>query len=279
MNSNTRGENIFGGHFLTPRVRHQLLEFGSSLCHVRLIEDYGARTVVIATELQENPGPSITNAVERLGQTIEQSITQGDAFDLILYHQPLPELSTEPYCRVTFDDRPRWSNPQWQQMALAEVERDVRVRPLPRIQLKPGEQLRLAALRQADEEERQQVLIQERSSIQIVALAYLPATEVDVQPTYYNANWPRIAHVAEQLLGSGIDPLDHGVVRREAKRRIVDSHDRSWLLSLFFDPIVVSLESQQYTNGRHRVHAMRRAGVRTCVVHAEPGYKLPGLRD
>jgi hypothetical protein len=258
---------------VTPRVRHQLLKFGSSLCHVRVIQDDGGRPVVIATNLDENPGPSVTNAVERLAQTIEQVITSGNDFDLILYHPPIPGLSTAPYCRVTFGDH--FTDVQWHDMSEEEVERDVGISPLPSIKLAADEQLRLAEIRQADEEECQAILVRERASMQIVALDDLPPTDVELPSSYRDANWAQVAEFAEQLLRSGIDPLNRDAVRRETKRRLADLGDAGWVLSLFFDPIVVSLESKQYTNGRHRTHAMRLAGVRTCVIHVEPGYELP----
>lgn len=262
---------------MTPRVRHELFDFDRSLCHLRVFEGGADEPLrVIATDVEENSGQSITNAVEGLAAAIDARVARGRQFDLVLCH-PVFEVpgGSVSYCRVTFLEASRYSGPEWHHMDARQVESHLAVGPLPDPLYTVDERLRLAGMRERDEAEAAAILAQERASMQVVALQDLPAPRVDLDEYYLAADWPAIARASEDILCAGVDPLDRDAVGLEVQRCLLAEQDRSWLFSLFRDPIVVSLEVSQYINGRHRTEAMLRAGVERCVIHVEPGYELP----
>jgi hypothetical protein len=46
--------------------------------------------------------------------------------------------------------------------------------------------------------------------------------------------------------------------------------DRDWTDQLFTNPIGIYAESREWVDGRHRIEAMRLAGVIECVVQMLP---------
>jgi hypothetical protein len=128
---------------------------------------------------------------------------------------------------------------------------------------------RLAA-EDADQERR------EIASFEVVDLSDLPSTPEEFAERYPDSDWSAIAELAVAAFESGISPRDLRAVERFAARSELSPHDRSALLSLFVDPIVARPGDDHFTNGRHRVAAMRRASVRRCVVHTHAGYDRDG---
>jgi hypothetical protein len=76
--------------------------------------------------------------------------------------------------------------------------------------------------------------------------------------------WEAVAEAAVALLEGGMDPLNLEEVSRAAGVMLSDVRDRKLLVDLFRSPI--ELRPGGYVNGRHRAHALRRAGVARCVV-------------
>ncbi len=226
--------------------------------------------MAIATDLEENPGRSTVNAVEALAAALREHVFVSGEFELILHHPGSPA----PFCFVTFAG-PGFHDPQWHELDGREVLKRLRITALPSVELTADEERRLQKIREEVDKARRQLAAHERASMQVVALSDLPVAQEVLSPRYLEANWPRIAKAACAILRSGVDPLDRVAVQAEAERLMHSASDLRWLVSLFVDPIVVSLDAGAYTNGRHRTEAMRRSGVRVCVAHVEPGYELP----
>ncbi len=74
----------------------------------------------------------------------------------------------------------------------------------------------------------------------------------------------------------GIDPLDPAAIEARAQELDLDPERRGWLRSLFCPSraIIVLRDSQTFTNGMHRTHALRMAGVDRCVICTGKG-ELP----
>jgi hypothetical protein len=87
---------------------------------------------------------------------------------------------------------------------------------------------------------------------------------------YHQGGWARIGEIAQRLLAAGdwrrawTDLDVDGALERE---------DRRWLDSLFTDPIRWNDRGSHLVNGRHRLCALRAAGVSACPVD---GLHLPG---
>jgi hypothetical protein len=117
-----------------------------------------------------------------------------------------------------------------------------------------------------------------RASYEVISLDALPYDGVD-HPAQCGcdlcvSNWPLIAAAAVDALMSGIDPLDLEALEAHVAADVADDRDRFWLLSLFFDPIVVAPGDEFFTNGRHRTYAMRRHGVSRAVIYTAAGEEV-----
>lgn len=231
------------------------------------------RLTVLATELEENPGLSITNGVEELARVLDTQVARGRCYALVLHHPELGELGHLSYSRVTFDGA-EFTDPA-QQISERDLLASLGCDRLPAPQLTADEQQRLTEMRHEEDAEIEATNARERASMQIVSLADLPTPDLEPGRPYTAADWLTIAAAANKILNEVFDVLDLGAVVNAVSSAPLNVSDRDWLLSLFRDPIVVSLGARQFTNGRHRTAALIAASVRTCVIHVEPGYALP----
>jgi hypothetical protein len=117
-----------------------------------------------------------------------------------------------------------------------------------------------------------------RASYEVISLAALPDDGVDHPAAcgcdFCVSDWPLIADAAVTALTSGIDPLDLEAIEVQVAADVADDRDRSFVLSLFYDPIVVAPGDEFFTNGRHRTYAMRRHGVSRAVIYTAAGEEL-----
>jgi hypothetical protein len=75
-------------------LAYQGLNGVDGVCHVRAYEQPGRLPVVIAGALDDNPGTSLTNAVEMAAHAISSEIFRdGREFQLVEYHPGVPEES------------------------------------------------------------------------------------------------------------------------------------------------------------------------------------------
>ena len=123
-----------------------------------------------------------------------------------------------------------------------------------------------------------------RASFEVVRVADLPPVDradIQVRPTvdracgcdYCEPDWRLIARASVVILEEGIDPLDPVAIDARARELELDASCRRWLLSLFspVSGIIVLGDSETFTNGMHRTHALRMAGVDRCVIYTGKG--------
>lgn len=128
---------------------------------------------------------------------------------------------------------------------------------------------------------------EERDSFEVVRVDDLPPIDRDdiqrVPSTdrpcgcyWCRWDWQTIATASVTILEEGVDPLDDAAIESRANDLGLDAESRGLLLTLFspIQAIIVLRGSQQFTNGMHRTHALRMAGVERCVVYTGKG-ELP----
>lgn len=107
----------------------------------------------------------------------------------------------------------------------------------------------------------------ERSAFQVVPMASLPATGVD--PAGWpgaRVDWRSVTRLAIAIFRAGVDPLNELAIRQEVGAAGLHRREHSWAIDLFMDPIAIYAKSQRWSNGRHRVQAMRQADVPECLL-------------
>lgn len=111
----------------------------------------------------------------------------------------------------------------------------------------------------------------DRPDIGVVPAADRPCGCYSCQP-----DWQAIARASVTILEEGIDPLDAAAIESRAQELDLDPECRRWLHDLFSpsQAIIVLRDSRTFTNGMHRTHALRMAGVDRCVIYTGKG-ELP----
>jgi hypothetical protein len=86
-----------------------------SVCHVANTTDDRGRRIVLAGELDDNPGTTLTNAIEQAAESIQRSLLHGEeGFELYQYvPKGLPRLEPTFY-RVFWRGQSGFSMPEWQ---------------------------------------------------------------------------------------------------------------------------------------------------------------------
>ena len=112
-----------------------------------------------------------------------------------------------------------------------------------------------------------------QGSFEIVALNSLPDVPQDLEVP--PGDWMSIAKVSVEFIAAGGNPLDVYAVNAFARNRLSQENDRFELYRLFTDEIVCGHDDNGFTNGRHRVHAMRLAGVERYVIYTKSGKRTP----
>ncbi len=94
-------------------LTYQGLDAFNGLCHIRVYEQPGQLPVVIAGGLDDNPGTSITNAVEMLATAVQHRLfTDGREFHLIEHYRDGIDGRPAPtYSLVHFSHRPLQEDP------------------------------------------------------------------------------------------------------------------------------------------------------------------------
>lgn len=107
----------------------------------------------------------------------------------------------------------------------------------------------------------------ERAAFCIRPLASLPDAGVDIVGWHgADVDWRSVANVAVEILNADVDPLDHEAIRRCVLAAKLRKSDREWAIELFTNPIGIYAGSRRWVDGRHRIEAMRQAGVVVCVL-------------
>jgi hypothetical protein len=82
---------------------------------------------------------------------------------------------------------------------------------------------------------------------------------------YHQGNWAAIANASTDIVAR-IDGRKPGAYLGAADALRLPNRDKMWLLSLFWDPIVLSQDRTEYTNGQHRGCALRFSGADRAAV-------------
>jgi hypothetical protein len=85
---------------------------------------------------------------------------------------------------------------------------------------------------------------------------------------YCGADWPRIPSASVAILEEEIDLRDRGAIKSRAAALGLEGDEIGWLWSLFGEPITYIRRADQsvFSDGAHRLHALRVAGVERIVV-------------
>jgi hypothetical protein len=123
---------------------------------------------------------------------------------------------------------------------------------------------------------------EERKSFEVVEVSSLPVidrADIEVIPSndrpcgchWCDGDWLMIAAASVQILEEGIDPLDPDAVITRGQTHGLGDGDLEWLASLFnpTQAIIHLRNCGQFTNGMHRTHALRMAGVQRIVVYGK----------
>jgi hypothetical protein len=116
---------------------YQGLDVFDGLCHIRVYEQPGRLPVVIAGGLDDNPGTSLTLAIELVAATVQRSeFSDGREFRLIEhYRDALDGRQAPSYSLVHFSHRPlqespeiegEFRHPYWEPIERSEREPGVR---------------------------------------------------------------------------------------------------------------------------------------------------------
>ena len=81
---------------------------------------------------------------------------------------------------------------------------------------------------------------------------------------YHEANWRAIADESVRIIKE-LGQTTRRRYARSAKESALSTGDRSWLISLFEDPVDIS-GRESYTNGQHRGFALRFSGAERAAV-------------
>ncbi|MDQ6884217.1 MAG: hypothetical protein M3077_08295 [Candidatus Dormibacteraeota bacterium] len=82
---------------------------------------------------------------------------------------------------------------------------------------------------------------------------------------YHQGNWAAVADASAAIVAS-VDGRDPAAYLAAAEAVRLPNRDKIWLLSLFYDPIVLSTDGEGYTNGQHRGCALRFSGAERAAV-------------
>jgi hypothetical protein len=95
-----------------------------SACRLRIWQQE-RESIVIVTELEGNPGTSITNRVEALAMQVYREFELWPAFTHWIEHYPPDASYGETFAEVSFTPDPQkgLTRPQWRALTRADVER------------------------------------------------------------------------------------------------------------------------------------------------------------
>jgi hypothetical protein len=283
-------------------VFHGLFAFKyGSVCELRIFEDAGRR-LVVATELDDNPGTSAINAVEALARDVARDF--GPMATTLIVHAPAGEGET---CS------PIWSEAAisdagvaWNRTSREQIQEIVGVAlPEPVMEectmiFAGGEGHPLLGLIQADDD---YLPLGARLTVVPVALLpwphnpsrcshhtrfdqlsefyppacwtkgvagahfFLTLTGQDFSAcSYHEPDWSRVAEASVEVLEALPYEAELEEALAAASGRIEKSLEADALRSVFADPIVWSPGSDMATNGQHRACALKASGASLCVI-------------
>jgi hypothetical protein len=284
-------------------VFHGLFAFDDrSVCELRVFDAAGNR-VVIATEVEDNPGMSVVNAIQALARDVERDF--GEAPTTWISHYPGTESIPSHWSEVVVDGpRPDWNRISREHAGrLVEAELPERSREEHTMEAVAGPRHPLLALKD-DEPEREPL----GSRLTVVPVAALPwphnparcphhprfeqisrcypsrcwdsgapgahffltLTDGDFSSCeYHEADWYRVAQASVQILEALPSEAELDDVLDAISEHFSSELELKALHSLFSDPIIWIGEASSITNGQHRACALKASGAPMCVVETD----------
>jgi hypothetical protein len=284
-------------------VFHGLYAFDDrSVCELRVF-DGACNRVVIATEVEDNPGMSVVNAIQALARDVERDF--GEEPTIWISHFPGTESMASHWSEVVVDGpRPDWHRISREHAeGLVEAELLERSREEHTMEAVAGPRHPLLALK--DDEPDSEPLGSRLTVVPVAALPwphnparcphhsrfeqisrcyplrcresgapgaqfFLTLSESDFESCeYHEPDWYAVAQASVEVLEAlSLDAeLDDAI---EATSGHFSSElELKALHSLFADPIIWTEEGSSITNGQHRTCALKASGAPLCVVETD----------
>ena len=281
-------------------VFHGLYAFDRrSVCELRVFDAAGNR-VVIATEVEDNPGMSVVNAIGALARDVERDF--GEVPTTWISHFPGAGSMASHWSEARLDG----SRVEWNRISPEQAEKLVRVelsepeREQHTMAAVGGEQHPLLGL---IEEEEEYLPLGSRLTVVPVALLpwphnpsdcarherfdqikefyppaywttgtagahfFLTLTDQDFSACpYHEPDWCRVAEVSIEIFEALPLEAEHDDALAATSGRFTETLEAKALNSLFTDPIIWSPKSGTITNGQHRTCALKASGAPLCVI-------------
>jgi len=276
-----------------------------SICRVRVVSagSEGSRAV-LATHLQDSPGPSIANDVEGLVASVSSDF--GEQPTRWLLHFPDAEAATWTEAKVAGREV------EWNGLSRGEAEAitgldlsGADTEPASIIEL-AGDHGLLLAMAVVPEQERLPAACLAAVPVPLLPFPHHPfrcphaqrfadlaGTYDEAPPTvvgahwyltlsaedfeecpFHQADWLAVAEASVAILEALPAEASNEEVIDSCAESALAGEEMRWLRSLFSEPIVWIPGEQELTNGQHRTCALRAAGAERCVVETD-GHPLP----
>jgi hypothetical protein len=280
-----------------------------SICRLRVVlpADDSLR-VVLATNLHDAPGASITNDFEALVESVSADF--GERRTRWLLHHPSPDGVDQSWTEAMLTGE----EPEWRRISRDEAETMTGLDLSPAnaepatIASLAGESQLLRSLAETPEPER--LLAQ---CLRVVPVAAVPfphgpfrcphiarfrelariypdadrvvvgahwhltlTTKDFANCPFHDGEWRKVAEASLVALESARAEATYDELMDACIKQSLPPPEAKWLISLFRDPIVWTPGSREVTNGQHRACALRAAGARYCVVDTD-GFQPPSL--
>jgi hypothetical protein len=270
-----------------------------SVCELRVFDAAGNR-VVIATEVEDNPGMSVVNAIEALARDVERDF--GEVPTTWISHFPGAGAMASHWAEASVGD----AGVDWNETSRGQVEKLVGVE----LSEPTREQHTMAAvggehhpLLGLIEEEEEYPPLGSRLTVVPVALLpwphnpadcphharfeqisqfyppacwttgaagahfFLTLTDQDFRAcSYHEPDWCRVAEVSIEVFEALPLEAERDEALAALSGRFKEKLEAEALNSLFTDPIIWSPASDTVTNGQHRTCALKASGAPLCVV-------------
>jgi hypothetical protein len=293
--------NLVTGHALGMNiVFHGLYAFDCrSVCELHVFEDAASR-VVVATEVEDNPGMSVFNAVDSLARGVERDF--GSLETTLIAHSPGDEPLAPNWAEAPIHD----AEGDWNATSRERVEKLVGVslsepaREQHTMAAVGGEQHPLLGLIEEEEEFRplgsrltvvpvtllpwphNPSRCPHHARFEQIAQLYPPAcwttgaagahffltlTDRHFRAcSYHEPDWREVARVSVEVLEALPLEAERDEAITATSGRFKETLEAEALNSLFTDPIVWSPASGTVTNGQHRTCALKASGAPLCVI-------------
>jgi hypothetical protein len=267
-----------------------------SIYWLRLYRLSESRHMGLLTEVPGNPGMSVINASSLLNRDVAQAFAIRERDLDIFVILPRLRRADGPIEAATYSQAPGSSRTEWRETSRRRIE--ALVGPLP--QLPPHSGLFSAVLARGGRKHEW-----DREIFEAVPVSSLPPFHAPYQCAhsarfksmlhdaddhsrdealragqrfiasltdrdraickYHQGDWAAIANASADIVAR-VDGRKPGAYLGAAEAVRLPKRDKMWLLSLFWDPLLLSQDRKEYTNGQHRGCALRFSGAEKAAV-------------